>query len=141
MEKLKILGSSIFMLAIAAFLAWYNGPDLLHDVQHMGDETEYAQAHEFIDGECSTQLVVFALCDMQIANLANGNATQDIKYMMLSGPGDIELDVLEYADGTVTTSLGVEGLWNRIGLFVLFVGGFFIAGFLTLLKVFKSPQT
>jgi len=69
MEKLKILGSSIFMLGIAAFFVWCNGPDLLHDIQHMGDETEYA-------------------------------------------------------DGTVTTSLGVEGLWNRIGLFALVVGGF-----------------
>jgi len=80
------------------------------------------------------------MCDMEIANLASGNEVQDIKYMMLYGPGDIELDVLEYADGTVTTSLGVEGLWNRIGLFALVVGGFLIAGLLALLKVFKSAE-
>lgn len=132
MEMLKKLGGALVLLALAGALFFFYGPELLKDVTHMGDDAQYAEQHDFVDGSCDGRLV-FYLCDVKVSGATVEGASKTLRYFMIDMPGGSKsVGVEEYTDGTVTTSLGRAYLWNRVIMMILFGGGFLLAGFAVL---------
>jgi type IV secretory pathway TrbD component len=123
------LFTTLTMLAIAAFLVAWQGPDLLQDVEISKNPVALEDA-DIQNGRCTTRKGVFTDCEARLVYALEGRQYEKNVHLFFVDfhVGDYETGVVVSGDHPemATLGLGIEKLPNRIisfGVLVLLVAG------------------
>lgn len=124
---------TLFMLALAAFFAIWQGPDLLQDIQ-ISKNPLVLEDGDIQNGRCTTRKAVLTDCEARLVYTREGRQYQKDVHLFFVDfhSGDYESGMVISADHPelATLTIGLEKLWNRIislAVMVLSVAGFGIA--------------
>jgi hypothetical protein len=115
-SRFLLLVIALVILAITAGLGHLFGPDLVRDVG-MRDSAEPASAARIVTGKCRSKLI-FHLCEATIEQRAGGQPVRTTTHLAF-----VDLHFGSYTSSVaqarsnpamVTTSLGLDYLWNRV---------------------------
>ncbi|RWX77303.1 hypothetical protein EPK99_16860 [Neorhizobium lilium] len=108
---------TLFMFAIAAFLAAWQGPDLLQDIQ-ISKNPLVLEDGDIQNGRCTTRKAVLTDCEARLVYTREGRQYQKYVHLFF-----VDLHVGDYESGMVvsadhpelaTLTIGLDKLWNRI---------------------------
>lgn len=134
---LAAVGGTLLFGAFIAMLAIDIGPAIRDDFS-VRDRARQAPAARVSEGRCRSRLFLFQSCDLTIAwRDKDGTRTRKMSYMFVE-PHMGSWTAVPMMDparpGLVTTDLGLDRLWNRVGtaagglvLALLLIGGLFLA--------------
>lgn len=114
---------TLFMFVIAAFLVWWQGPDLLQDWQISKHPLELDDGR-IDNGRCTTHRGVLTDCEAHLSYSYDGHSYErDVHLFFIDfHVGDYESGMAISADHPemATLTIGLEKLWNRIISFAVF---------------------
>lgn len=129
-----VSGPRLFLFALTVFLliggaiAWWQTPGLIRDWQ-INQNPVVLYDGDIQNGKCTTRKGFFTDCEAHLAYDYNGRHYEsDVTLMFVDlHSGDYEVDLVISGDKPelATMSLGLEKLWNRLTVFVLFTLLFF----------------
>ncbi len=123
-SAMGLLWAAAVAALIGGVLAWALGPLLIRDFQ-IGDNTEPAPYAHMVKGECKSRAFIFHSCDIKVEYGRGRDVRQrELSYLFLDEPMAKHTVVLLAAKGKpgeVTTLLGQQTLWNRVGVLTFFL--------------------
>lgn len=131
---------ALVLLAVTGGLGYLFGPDLARDFG-MRDGTEPAAAARIASGKCRSKLI-FHLCDVTIEQRASGGAVRTESHLAF-----VDLHFGSYTSSvvqargnpaSVTTSLGMDYLWNRVLTGLAGFGGLGLLSLMSVREAFRS---
>lgn len=116
---------TFFMLAMAAFIAYWQGPDLLKDIE-ISKHPLVLDDGNIQNGKCTTRKGILTDCEARLVYSRDGrNYQKDVHLFFVDfHVGDYESDLVISAEHPelATLTIGLDKLWNRIISFaVLFL--------------------